>query len=240
MRKNDVKILLEHVKVKLTNIKKNYDQSLQEKDIPGSLCVDIKNAMENLRSSLEYMAQDVYETLITPYRKTKNLKTITKIYFPYGKDEQHFRSMIKHNLPDLEIIKPDIYFLIESMQPHVCNDTWLDDFCKILNDNKHMSLSPQIRTENQTYSVGLRNKSAAISAPARAIKAPPGAISIENNPIQFDPTTGIPKEKPGLEISVKTWVSFLFQGTKRKVYPLLETAFHRIEAMSEKFYEIIR
>ncbi len=240
MRKKDVKILLEHVKAKLTNIKKKYDQSLHEKDIPGSLRVDIKNVMENLRSSLEYMAQDVHETLITPYRKIKNLKAITKVYFPYGKDEQHFRSSIKHNLPDLEIIKPDIYFLIKSMQPHVCNDTWLYDFCTILNDTKHISLSPQIRILNQTYSVGLRDKRAEISASAGAIKAPPGAISIENIPIQFDPTTGIPKETPGLEISIKTWVCFLFQGTKRKVYPLLETAFHRIEAMSEKFYEIIR
>ncbi len=238
MRNNDIKNLLAHVEKSLVNIKNSYDQSLHDKDIPAFLRIDIKNVMENLRSALDYMAQDVAMTISN--RKTNNTALRKKIYFPYGKNKQDYDSSIKRNLPDLETVRPDIYSLIEGIQLHTCGNAWLYDFCQILNENKHNSLSPQTRTSQKAYSVGLPGKFPAISAPAGEIIAPPGEISIDGIPVEFDLNTGIPHQTSGLEVMVTTWVSFVFQDTSIEVYPLLQIALNKIKEASRKLYEKIK
>lgn len=237
VRDSDINSLLMYVDSRLVDIKAAYERSLREKNIPASLRIDVKNAMENLRSCLDYMAQDMAEAVIMPYRRANNLSALKRVYFPYGKDKQSYDESVKRNLPDLQTVSPVIHALIEGIQPHACGDTWLYDLCSILNANKHDSLSPQERTERQTYKVGRQGGGAAISAPAGAIKAPPGAISIGGAPVVFDPRTGIPMQTPGLEVSVTTWVSFVFQDTSVQVYPLLATALREIRKTSEKLYE---
>ncbi len=64
MRDSDVKSLLIEVESVLEGIKKSYDQAIQDKDVPDSLRIKIKNVMENLRSALDYMAKDIYEQFI--------------------------------------------------------------------------------------------------------------------------------------------------------------------------------
>lgn len=237
MRESDIDSLLSHVKKDLTQVKSTYEQSLREKNIPASLQIDVKNVMENLRSCLDYMAQDVAENLIVPHRMSSGLSDLRRVYFPYGKDRQSFDQLVSRNLPDLEAIAPSIHALIESIQPHSCGSTWLYDLCSILNENKHNSLSPQERKEQQAYTVGRKGAGPSISAPADAIKAPPGAISIGEAPVIIDPNTGIPLQTPNLDVNVTTWVSFVFQGTNVQVYPLLATSTENIRATSIKLYE---
>ncbi len=66
MRDEDVKNILIHVEDKLVHIKNAHYQSLQDQEIPADLRIDIKNVMEKVRSTLDYMAQDVNETIIIP------------------------------------------------------------------------------------------------------------------------------------------------------------------------------
>ncbi|MBC8346526.1 MAG: hypothetical protein ISR89_07235 [Candidatus Marinimicrobia bacterium] len=237
MRNHDVDSLLSHIEDDLTNIKSKYEKSLREKNIPSSLRIDVKNVMENLRSCLDYMAQDIAEEIIVPYRTANNLSDLKRVYFPYGKNKQSFEQSVSRNLPNLESINKNVYFLIESIQPHSCNNTWLYDFCAILNSNKHDSLSPQERKEKQSYKVGRKGSGPAISAPAGAIKAPPEAISIGGAPVVFDSNTGIPLQTPGLEVNVTTWVSFVFYGTDLQVYPLLAISTEKIRKTFTKLYE---
>ncbi len=238
MRDDDVKNLLIHVEKSLANIKNIYDQSLHDKDIPAFLRIDIKNVMENLKSALDYMAQDV--AVMISNQKANNAALRKKIYFPYGKNKQDYDFSIKKNLPDIEITRPDIYSLIEDIQPHICGNAWLYDFCQILNENKHNSLSPQTRTSQKAYKVGLPGKFPVISAPAGEIIAPPGEISIDGIPVEFDLKTGIPHQTSGLEVVVTTWVSFVFQDTNIEVYPLLQTSFNKIRQASRNLYEKIK
>lgn len=235
MRSNDVENLLAHVEKSLVNIKNTYDQSLYDKTIPPFLPIDIKNVMENLRSALDYAAKDI-ATIVCKM----DTALPKKIYFPYGKNKQNSDSLIEKNLPNLKIAHPDIHSLIESVQPHACCDTWLYDFCQILNNNKHDCLSPQTRISQKTYSIGLKGKPPTISAPAGAIAAEPGAISINGVPIEFNPNTGIPYQTSELEVAVTTWVSFVFQGTSVEVYPLLQTAFNNIKQISEQLYKKLK
>lgn len=71
MRDSDINSLLMHVDSSLVDIKAAYERSLREKNIPVSLRINVKNLMENLRSCLDYMAQDMAEAVIMPYRKAK-------------------------------------------------------------------------------------------------------------------------------------------------------------------------
>jgi len=238
MRSNDVKALLEYVCNSLDNLKKAYDQSLELKETSPSLRIQVKNVMENLRSALDYMAQDVHENIILPNLKNQ-ARASKDIYFPYGKDKQTYELNVKKCFPSLEVISHGIYSLFEKIQPHACGDSWLYDFCKILNENKHDSLSPQTKISKKTYSIAPSGQSAVISAPAGGIEAPPGAIDVNGISITFDPNTGIPQMAPGLEVQVITWVYFNFKGTNIEVYPLLMIAFQKIKELTREFYKMI-
>ena len=232
LREKSVKKLLSNVEKKLMELKKSYEQSLEDKHISDDLEILVKNIMENLSSILDYIAHDIYETIITPNRKKGKDQ---RIYFPRGKNKKNFDSMKQNFLPNLEILSPDIYSLIESLSPHACGDRWLCDFYQILIENKHEDLSPQTSTSRKTYSVGPEGNPSVIEAPAGEIKAPPGEITINGIPISFD-VMGIPKETPGLQIEVITWVSFVFKDTSIEVYPFLMKAFHQIREISKKIY----
>lgn len=231
-RKNDVRGALEYVEKSLAAIKKDYDKSLEQKEICYNLRMQVKNVMENLRSALDYMALDTHES----FPNQKNTKD--KIYFPYGKDQAAFEFRVKKCFPELKATAPDIYLSFENMQPHMQGNTWLYDFCRLTNDNKHDSLTPQTRTSQKTYSIGHAGNNI-LSGPAGAIEAEPGAICINEIPITFDPKTGIPQQTPGLDIEVITWISFMFQGTKIEVYPFLLVVFRKINDFSKELYDKI-
>lgn len=240
MRQQFVKDLLEHAKKDLEKIKAEYETSLQSKTISASLQIDVKNLMENLRSALDYVAHDIYESVVKPDRITSGEKEIKDIYFPYGKDENDFRSSMGRCLPKLDFLSPSIFGILERIQPHKCGNGWLYKFCYILNEKKHDKLSPQEKhVVRQTYQVGPRGGDAAISAPAGSIKAPPGAIRIGNQPVIFDPNTGIPIPTPGLDVKVTTWVGFRFADTGVEVFPLLQLATKEVEKLANDIYLII-
>ena len=239
MRRTQVFELINHAEGDLENIEKYYDESLKNKNIPISLQIDIKNMMENLRSALDYMAHDIYEKNIEPHRRSTGKKQLDKIYFPYGKDGNSFKSMLGNNLPKLETLNNNVYSIIEAIQPHKTGDMWLYHLCTLVNQNKHNSITPQTRTETKTFEAGIRGKGPAISAPAGSIEAPPGAIMIGNNPLIFDPSTGIPIPTGNLDVKVTVWVSFLFSGTQLNVLPFLNKSLSEIKKLSTQLYKVI-
>lgn len=236
MRDADVKGVLEHVASDLSALEKSYWSALRKKKLPSALRIDVKNVMENLRSCLDYMAQDINDTVVTPHRSAMGLKLVKIVYFPYGKTKADFDASVGRNLPDLGKLKPKVLDLVESIQPYKCGGTWLYDLCSIVNSNKHDSLSPQERAERKMYKVGLEGEGPAISAPAGAIKAPPGAIRIGGRPVVFDPESGVPLQTPGLDVKITVWVDFKFESTEVSVLPLLQTARDGIEKVSKDLY----
>lgn len=237
MRNLDVRDLLDYVDDSLGHIKEAYDRALRDKRIAPSLRIDVKNAMANMRDALDYMARDIADEIVAPHRASNNLKAVKLVYFPYGRDQRAFEASVQRRLPDLHSLNSQVYEIIESIQPHSCGNTWLYEFCNIVNKNKHDALSAQERTERQSYAVSRTGGGPAISAPAGAIKAPPGAISLGGAPVEFDSTTGIPLQTPGLEVQVTTWVSFKFGDTEVDVYPLLQTAAKAIRQTAEQLYK---
>ena len=136
-RHQDQLELLTTAKTTIDALFSEYDAARGNDEVIQVSRVPIKSCLENIRSAFEYMAMDIYES----YSKKK-----TKIYFPYGENEKSFKGSVDKNLPGLATQAPNLFKLVESVQPHYCGDKWLVEFCKTTNFNKHNRLSSQVRT----------------------------------------------------------------------------------------------
>ncbi|VTX49790.1 hypothetical protein [Neisseria sicca] len=122
MRKSHVDKLLTAIREELNIIKKM--EAIDE--------VKFKSILENLRSSLEYIAQDINSMLSKPK---------DRIYFPYGKTKENFEGSINKNLSGIQYEYPKVYDYIESLQSHKNNgDDWLITMCSLTNHAKHNGL----------------------------------------------------------------------------------------------------
>lgn len=143
MHNLDIQELLEHAQNEISTIS---DQSKK-----GTINkVSLKNTLENLRSVLDYAAQDMQSKLKT---LTSN-KIPEKVYFPYGQRENHFKNSVKRNLPNLSEHMPSIYSLVHAMQPFKSGDPWLVDLCGLTNDVKHNNLSKTENNKSRTIHQG--------------------------------------------------------------------------------------
>ncbi|QYJ84207.1 hypothetical protein [Shewanella aegiceratis] len=135
MHNRDIQELLDHAQ--------NEISSISEQSRDGTINkVALKNTLENLRSVLDYAAQDMQCKLKS---LVKN-RIPEKVYFPYGQRENHFKNSVKRNLPGLSEHMPSIYTMVQAMQPFKSCDPWLVDLCGLTNDAKHNNLN---KTENR-------------------------------------------------------------------------------------------
>jgi len=238
MRKDQVTELIEDAKRKLSLIEEEYKNSLKSKVVSASLRISIKNYFENLRSALDYIAHDIYDLHIHPYRVANGGSRISNVYFPYGKTASRFASGIRKSLPDLESVNNPLYKVLESVQPHSCGDNWLPEFCGITNEKKHDSLTPQTRTETRTLTAkaGGASISMPIDCPGFSVFQGDGCrVMMGGVPVKFIGKDIIPLSS-GLSKTITTWVSFKFSGTEIIVLPFLKKVFTQVNQLSKKIY----
>lgn len=243
MREDQVQALIAHAANDLGDIVKQYDKALEEKTIPSSLQIEIKNYMENLRSALDYIAHDVYEKHIVSHRASTSKPEIKKIYFPYGKTENDFKSAVGSSLPELKTLSPSAYSIIEAIQPYKLGDNWLYDFCSILNQKKHDTLTPQKREEKKGLDISFGGGAGIKMPPGTSISGHgfigtrAGGIHLQGDTISGDSpamrTTGDVKQ------TVAKWVSFKFDDTNIEVLPLLKKIYAGVEDLSTRIYQTI-
>jgi hypothetical protein len=118
----------------LIDYSKNELKQLKQSDKISK--VRVKNILENLRSALEYSAQEINKT-------QKNQKK--RVYFPYGEDEEKFKQSLTRNLPEIES-NTNLFQLIENLQNHKSGDNWLYLMCNATNIAKH---NKGLNIENQ-------------------------------------------------------------------------------------------
>jgi len=238
-RYKDVIALIKESKEQYLEVKKLYDKSLKDQSL--DIRIKVKNLMENLRSVLDYTAHDIYEDICKPYQQKSGKTDPSNIYFPYGKNENDFKASIGRFLPDLEILSPSIYKLIESFQPFASNNSWLYDLCSINNENKHDKLTPQTREEIETYTVsGPRGSVSTITNnPNIKVTSEPGAVEIFGVPVQFTPE-GIKTAPSDLKHKKTIWVSFIFEGTNINVLNLLNNVLLGIEDLTASIYKELK
>lgn len=135
MLTNDIQQLLDQAENQIRDVK--------SQSATGSVNhVLVKNALENLRSALDYAAFEIRARIEHRHPNSGP----ERIYFPYGQRENHFKKSIKDNLPLLQSLFPKAFEAILAVQPFKSGDNWLIDLCDLTNEAKHRYLS---KTEEQ-------------------------------------------------------------------------------------------
>lgn len=136
-RIKDIRELISEIDAFLVDISLTYKNAEVDFSIDCLPKVKVKNALENLRSILDYSALDIYEFLYPG--------KAPKIYFPYKENKLSFDEAINKIFKKIEILNVDVYKAVESIQPHVFGSDTLVELCRFTNDNKHQNLTPQTK-----------------------------------------------------------------------------------------------
>ena len=224
MRKSDIDALIRRSRQTLPTIEKEYRANLESKHISEDLKIDIKNVFENLRSCLDYAAHDLNDVLSSGSSKSR------KLYFPIKQSRAKFDQTISDFFSGMEEFLPNCHSSIERIQPY--NESWLGDFNKLNNNNKHQTLVEQTRTEGSRTTV-TRPGSGSVSWTSSVRIG--GNVRVMGVPI--DPKTQLPVPNSEVETKLERWVDFSFAETGHSVLPFLKESVDKVESIVSDIYD---
>ncbi|QKJ51593.1 hypothetical protein G9396_15455 [Providencia rettgeri] len=112
----------------LNEVKEILENMKQSNDIKP---VKIKASLEHLRSALEYVTNDTFDS-VSPTRRTNR----DNIYFPYGK-RQFINDFFEKKLRLINFQSTRLYLLFNSIQDYTSDNDGLVMMCKLTNQIKH-------------------------------------------------------------------------------------------------------
>lgn len=211
-RRDSIRALLEKATAQVRKIEAEYNKSLHAQTIDPELRIDIKNAFENLRSVLDYLAADIRE------RHCPKASASDRFYFPILPDKKTFDTRLDQWFPDLRQSAPGVASALEVVQPFQAGHEWLGLFNRVNNENKHGDLVEQTRVETQQTRVtgqgGQVSWGSGVSFGS--------GVSVMGVPI--DPKTQLPVPHPSIKVERITWVDFQFAGIGVSALGLLKQA----------------
>jgi hypothetical protein len=211
-----IEALIRKSREDFADIKKAYEASLHERAIRNDLKIDIKNVFENLRSCLDYLAHEIFESCC------KGTKKPERLYFPIRQTAAEFAQAIQHDYPGLEANCRAVFDILESMQPF--RDMWLGQFNRLNNENKHQDLVEQTKTESPHVTV--TGPGGSVVSWGSGVTFGPG-VRVMGVPI--DPRTQLPVPNNAVTTAVTVWVDFKFREGGQSVLPFIETSIDRVE-----------
>lgn len=145
-RHKDIRILIEHASAELPPILIDYRiASDQCVPLPDKQKVAIKSWLENLKSCLDYLANDIRATF-HPDAATGSDGTGS---FPFSNDAKHFAGVVNKFCPGLNATSPPIYAILEELGYDKPASLWLKWFNRARNANTHRGL---LSSQEQTTS----------------------------------------------------------------------------------------
>lgn len=214
-RAASIEALLRKASADFADLRLAYDSSLHEKHVREDLKVAIKNIFENLRSCLDYLANDIFDTHCSSAKKPDRL------YFPIRSTADEFHKAIARDYPNLQSASKAVFDILEAVQPY--HDPWLGQFNSLNNHNKHQDLVEQTRTEARQVTV---------SRGGGSISWGPGVtfgsgVSVMGVPI--DPRTQMPVTNTDAQTEVVIWIDFRFEEIGQSVLPFVQSSMHNVE-----------
>lgn len=224
-REESIRALLRKAGSEFNALRKEYEASLHEKVVREDFKVSIKNVFENLRSSLDYLAHDIFETHCSTTKKPD------KLCFPIRHTPQEFNAAIRKDYPGLPLAAKSVFNLIESIQPY--KDPWLGQFNKLNNHNKHQDLVEQARTEARHVTV---------SGGGGSVSWTPGVtfsgnVSVMGVPI--DPRTQLPVPNNLVRTQVIVWVDFRFKELDLPVLSFTEQSIQQVGKLFQQLLPLV-
>jgi hypothetical protein len=221
-RKADITALLSKADRQLAAIVKEYSASLHKQSVDPALRVDIKNYCENLRSVLDYLANDIREKFC------QSANPNARIAFPILPDATQFSAQSTQRFPGLKSASSAVWSLLEQSQPYQQGKAWLAHFNKVNNENKHGKLVPQKRRETTRIKADIVGGGSVSWNPAN-VKFSSG-VYIGGVPV--DPRTQMPFQDQRLTVTKTVWVDFVFDGVDISAISLLREALAGVKAIS--------
>ncbi len=222
-RERQIKALMKKAKEQFVTIESEYKTSLMRESISEELKINIKNMCENLRSALDYLAHDIRETYCPSAKKER-------FYFPILPDITQFRTKISVWYPGLETTCSILWSYLENLQPyHGESTTWLRDFNRVNNENKHECLVPQ--TKSTREEIRVTSPRGKVSWNRKSVRFGKG-VFIHGVPV--DPSTQMPIPHPSLKVERIIWVDFHFEGILGSVLVLLRKTLIGVEKITSE------
>lgn len=238
----------------LTAIEKLYKQSLSSKDIGTQLPIRIKHFLDNLRSSLDFVAREIFVNFCSKERPAKTIQ----VYFPILRSsatQQDFDAFMNGRFPSLRDVSTSLYGKLESYQSFKTRDNeWLAQFNELCQENKHEQLSPQTRTEDKSVRLS-DEKGRSVSwnegvkfGPSGGITFGPGGKltigrggSVEFGPSgpsvlgrRVDPVSQGRHLQPKDKFENVVWVDFKFKSNGVSVMPFLRQCLTGVKKIIEE------
>ena len=221
-RKHSIEVLLSRCDADIMRIEQEYNDSLHRQTVRADLQVDIKNFCANLRSVLDYVAHDIWDTYCTG-ADPKML-----FYFPILASRNDFEARTGKWYPELDNKAPALWNYLETVQPYHQDYRWIGIFNKINNDNKHGDLVEQTRAETEQVRVSMASSSIAWT-PGNVMFG--SGVFIGGVPV--DPRTQMPVPHPSQRVERITWVDFRFKGENVSALGLLKQALTGIREITK-------
>jgi hypothetical protein len=134
---DDIDALLGTAADQVAQIRSLYQQSLDAQAVDPRLPPLIKNALENQRSALDYLAERIYRKHGNPGK--------AKAYYPVAKSSYHFPAWFAKNLPGVDKNAPHVRDVIRDRQWYRPGFDWLRHLHDLTIEQKHRQLTPQVR-----------------------------------------------------------------------------------------------
>jgi hypothetical protein len=214
-RNTNIEALIKNSRTTFAHLQKEYDASLHEKTVRENLKIDIKNILGNLRSCLDYLAHDLFDTLCVGTKRPRHL------YFPIRHTGDKFQKMMRDEYSTLEANNKEVFDFLDSIQPY--NSPWLGQMNELNNENKHQDLVEQTRTELRQVTITTNLGSASWSSGAVFGS---GAVVMG---VPIDVRTQMPVKNNHSNTSVLIWVDFQFKDNGLSVLPFISNSISNVE-----------
>lgn len=135
-RRQSIEALLEEADNQLSEIRQLYLASAQARQVDPVVAIRVKNFLENLRSVLDYLAQEIRETCCGG----RGPKTF---YFPIFQKKRDFDNKVDKWYPQLGVRCPEVRQYLYDVQPLPHRGSswrWLWHFNRLTNSGKHDNL----------------------------------------------------------------------------------------------------
>lgn len=227
-RSESIKALLVRAGDQIQKIEAEYQKSLHAQVVDPELRVDIKNACENLRSALDYVARDIRE------RYCSAAPANARFYFPILPDQQTFDSRLDEWFPGLRQVAPKIVASLEARQPFKAGREWIGQFNQVNNENKHGDLVEQTRSEHVRTTVTGTGGGQVSWGPGVTFGS---GVSIMGVPV--DPRTQLPVPHPSVKVERMTWVDFQFADIGISALGLLKATLAGVREIEEEIRALL-
>ena len=237
-RFDDIQESLNEAKRLISEIEVFYESAKGDESIKSGPKIKVKQVLNELRSSLDYCANDIAD-----YTGKKG----SKVYFPYGRKMNHFDKGCNSSFPGLKSggANNAIYNQLISIQPFVVKDNWLYDICKLTNDNKHNKLTNYNRVESKekTLRIGPITLGPRGSATIGTINIG-GKILNPQGPVHLSSQMSIDDVRKVIDTDLEVsstheWVEFHVDNVSVDVLKVLIKGLNGIDNFMSSIYQIL-